>query len=417
MNRTHPAAIRIAGFRIVVRWTVLVVVALITWSLASQLLPADFPGRSQATYWAAAALTAALFFASLLAHELTHAVLARRVAGVEVEDITFWLFGGVSRMRGELPSPRTQFLVAAGGPAVSLLLGGAFWVAAMALSAVGAGGLLAGSALWLATMNLALAVFNLIPGAPLDGGRILHALLWRFQGDRARAARAAARAGQGIGMALVGFGLVELLFVPGNITGGLWSALIGWFLVSAARAEAQLASLQLRLGERRVRDLMTPDTLVAPGWYTVEAFLDGFARQYPRVAYPVRDFDGRLVGVVALPALREVPPQQRVMLRVRDLAIPLSRLVVAHPDEPAVDLAMRLLGAGQRSALVLEGEEVVGLVHPSSLTHPPAPALPTATGVAAGGGGPAASSAEPAPRPGPPPAAAAAPGEPQVEPR
>lgn len=410
MSRNRPAGIRIAGFRIVVSWTVLVVVALVAWSLASQLFPADFPGRAPGVYWAAAAVTTALFFGSLLAHELTHSLLARRVAGVEVEDITFWLFGGMSRMRGELPTPRAQLLVAAGGPAASLLLAGAFWLAAMALSAAGAAGLLAGAALWLAVMNLALALFNLIPGAPLDGGRILHALLWRFQGDRARAARAAARVGQGAGLVLVAFGLVELLVVPGNLTGGLWSALIGWFLIGAARNEAQLAALQLRLGERRVRDLMTPGPLVGPGWYTVDAFVESFASQHPQPAYPVRDFDGRLAGVVPLRALYEVPPGRRG-LRVRDLAVPLSRLVVAHPDEPAVELAMRLAAAGQRGALVIEGEEVVGVVEPASLEHPPAPGgLPT--GVAAGGSG-----AMPLPYAGPTPMPAAPPAEPQPEPR
>jgi len=371
MRRAHPAAIRIAGFKIVISWTLLIVVALITWSLATQLLPTDFPGRGQNAYWAAAAVTTALFLASLLVHELAHAVLARQVAGVEVEDITFWLFGGMSRMRGELPTPGTQLLVAAAGPAASLLLAGTFWLAAVVLAAVGAGSLLAGAALWLALMNLALALFNLIPGAPLDGGRILHALLWRFQGSRARGGLTAARVGQGTGMVLVGLGLVDLLVIPGNATGGLWSALIGWFIMGAARNEAQVATLQLRLDARRVREIMTPDPVVGPGWYTVDAFLDNFAAQHHQAAFPVRDFDGRLVGVAPVGLLREVPPERRGLLRVRDLAIPLSSLVIAHPDDLAVDLALRLAGSRQRSALVVDGDRVAGMVYPSNLAHPP----------------------------------------------
>ncbi|HEX9343101.1 MAG TPA: site-2 protease family protein [Actinomycetota bacterium] len=397
MSRTHPAAIRIAGFKIVVSWTLSIVVALIAWSLATQLLPADFPGRGQNAYWAAAAVTTALFLASLLAHELAHAVLARQVAGVEVEDITFWLFGGMSRMRGELPTPWTQLLVTAAGPAASLLLGGAFWLAAVVLAAVGAGGLPAGAALWLALMNLALAVFNLIPGAPLDGGRMLHALLWRFQGSRARGALTAARVGQGTGMVLVGLGLVELLVIPGNATGGLWSALIGWFIIGAARNEARVATARLRLGERRVREIMTPDPAVGPGWYTVDAFLDTFASRHRQAAFPVRDFDGRLVGVVPMTLLGEVPPERRGLLRVRDLAIPLSSLVVAHPDDLAVELALRLAGARQRSALVVEGERVAGLVSPSNLADPPRRAAGLAAGGAGAGG--AGAGATPAPLP------------------
>jgi len=405
MSRSHPAAIRIAGQKIVLSWTLLIVVALIAWSLATQLLPADFPGHSSAAYWGAAAITTALFFASLLAHELTHAVLARRVAGVEVEDITFWLFGGMARMRGELPTPGSQLVVAAGGPAMSLLLGGGFWLLAIVLAAVGAAGLPSGAALWLALMNAALALFNLIPGAPLDGGRVLHALLWRFQGNRDRAALTAARVGQSTGMVLVGLGLVELLMLPGNVTGGLWTALIGWFILGAARSEAQVASLRVRLGQRRVREVMTPDPTVGPGWFTVDAFLDGAAALQSQGgsggAVPVRDFDGRLVGVAPLELLRQVPPERRGLVRVRDLAIPLPALVVAHPDDLAVEVALRLAASRQRYALVLEGERVAGLVTPADLARP-APASPHV---------------RPSPSAGPGPAATPAPAPPSAEPR
>ncbi len=262
----HPATqIELGGFRVGFDWSVLIVLGLVAWSLATQVLPTGFPGHSREAYWVAAVVAAGLFLGSLVMHELSHAIAARRVAGVEVEDITFWLFGGIARIRGELPTPRLQLLVAGIGPLTSLALGVVFWGVAVLLAKLGAGSLVAGTVLWLGVMNGALAVFNLIPGSPLDGGRVLHAILWRLRGDRTRAALAAARVGQGVGAILVGLGIFG--FLLGGNGGGLWTALIGWFVLGAARAEAQVAGLRTGLGEplRRLPGAGVRRSPVRPG--------------------------------------------------------------------------------------------------------------------------------------------------------
>ena len=224
---------RVAGFPLTVHWSVLVILWLFTWSLAASL-PDVAPGYSRAAYWLAGAVGGAVLLASLLAHELTHAIVARR-AGVEVVGVKLWLFGGIARLGGEARTPRTAFWIAASGPATSLGLAALFACLTVGLRAVGAPDIVVSVASWLAAINCVLGVFNLLPGAPLDGGRILRAYLWRRHGDAVRAEIGAARAGRILALILIGLGLLE--FLAGSLVGGVWMAFIGWFLLMAAREE------------------------------------------------------------------------------------------------------------------------------------------------------------------------------------
>ncbi|MBV9010545.1 MAG: site-2 protease family protein [Pseudonocardiales bacterium] len=233
---------RIAGIRIGVNWSVLVIFVLIAWSLAAARFPADYPQYGNGAYVAAAVLTAVVFFVSLLAHEISHALVARR-NGLHVQDITLWLFGGVARLSGEARSPGAELRIAGVGPLVSLLLGVVFLVVAALVRAGGYDGLALAGLAWLGGINIALAVFNVIPAAPLDGGRLLRSVIWWRTGDRLTATRWSSRAGQVFGWALVALGL--LTFFTGHGFGGLWLALIGWFLVGAATAENRQATRRI----------------------------------------------------------------------------------------------------------------------------------------------------------------------------
>jgi Zn-dependent protease len=252
---------RIAGIRVAASWTLLIVITLLVLGLAGGVFPREYPGLAPSWYLVAAVVGAALFLVSLLAHELAHALVARR-AGVVVESITFWLFGGVARLAGDAGSPVAALWIALVGPLTSLAVAGVFASAASGLRAVGAPSVVAGVPGWLAWTNLGLALFNLLPGAPLDGGRILRALLWMRHGDRDRAARTAARAGRVLGVVLVGVGVLQIF--AGLGANGLWLAFIGWFLGGAARAEEQLATARGILAGVRVRDAMTPSPVAVP---------------------------------------------------------------------------------------------------------------------------------------------------------
>jgi Zn-dependent protease len=393
---TRSPAFRLAGFRVVVSWSALVVFALIAWSLASSVLPAGFPGQAPGAYWAAGLGAAFLFLAGLLAHELAHALVARRSGGPQVQEITLWLFGGLARVQGEMPSPGVELRVAAAGPAASLLVGGVFLAAAALAGVAGAPPLLGGALLWLAVMNLALAVFNLIPGAPLDGGRILRAVLWRLRGDPTRAALTAARAGRAAGLLLVGVGLLQL--VVGATLGGLWTALVGWFLMGAAGAEASQARVRAGLHGLLAGEVMAPVAAVGPAWFTVDAFLDDWAPRHPAPAWPLQRFDGGPAGVVAAQALRLVPPADRSRVRVAELAVPAAEVPVARPEEPAAELALRLAAAGRGVALVLAGGRPVGVVTASGLAaaaRRARPGAPPGSGVGQGPGAGTAWAARP----------------------
>ncbi|HXQ57623.1 MAG TPA: site-2 protease family protein [Actinomycetes bacterium] len=357
---------RIAGIPVGASWSALLIALLFAWSLGGELLPAQVPGLAPAAYWLAGAAGAGLFLASLLAHEIGHALVARR-AGLRVRGITLWLLGGVAQLEDEPASPRDELRVAIVGPAISLALAGAFGVAAAALSVVGAPALLVVVAAWLALGNVALGVFNLLPAAPLDGGRVLRGLLWRRHGNRVRAAVTATRAGVWVGTGLVAYGLLGAF--TGWGIGTLWTALVGWFLVIAARQERELALLGGGLDRGlRAAQVMTPAPAVAPAWFTVDAFLRNYVEPWQAAALPLRGFDGHPAGVVTAAALYAVPADRRHIVRAGDVAIPMSALVLVGPDEPVADLAARLAG-GRTVAVVLAGGQLLGLITAADLAR------------------------------------------------
>jgi Zn-dependent protease len=356
---------RIAGIPVGASWSALLIALLFAWSLGGELLPAQVPGLAPAAYWLAGAAGAGLFLASLLAHEIGHALVARR-AGLRVRGITLWLLGGVAQLEDEPASPGDELRVAIVGPAVSLALAVGFGLAAVALSVAGGPALAGVVVAWLALANAVLAVFNLLPAAPLDGGRVLRGLLWRRHGNRVRASVTASRAGVWVGSGLIGYGLLGAL--TGWGIGTLWTALIGWFLVTAARQERDQALLGRGLGGLRADQVMAPAPAVAPAWFTVDAFLRNYVEPWQVAILPLRSFDGRPAGVVTAAALYAVPRDRRHIVRAGDVAIPMSALPVVAPDQPVGDLAARLAG-GRTVAVVVAGGQLLGLITADDLAR------------------------------------------------
>jgi len=357
---------RIAGVRIGVHWSVLLIFGIITLGLAKGRLPAAYPGRPWEVYWAAGLCTAVVFFASLLAHELAHAVLARR-NGVDVDDIVLWLLGGAARLKSEASSPGAELRIAGVGPLVSLLLGGVFAFFAWLLHLGSVSGVVLEMVAWLAGINVLLAVFNSIPAAPLDGGRLLRAFLWWRTGDQLRATAGASAAGRVFGWLLVVLGLV--LFAGRGLFGGLWLALIGWFLIAAATAEGRQAQLRTVLSGVPVRQAMTPDPVTVPGETTVADFLTGPHYRYRHSAFPVTGDDGAPIGLVTLDLARRVPEARASSVAVRDVMVPLSRTTVVEPDSPLADLLPHMRTGAENRALVVEHGRLVGIVSPTDASR------------------------------------------------
>ena len=352
---------RWAGVRVSAHWSALLTWLLFADLLAAAVLPAARPGQATAAYWLAGVVTALAFFSFLLAHELAHAVTARHY-GVGIRSITLWMLGGVSELEGEPPTPRADALIAAAGPATSLLLGALAYAASGWLGP----GLAAVSLTWLGGVNVLLAVFNLLPGAPLDGGRLLRALLWRHYHDRSRAAAAAARTGRGLGIMLAILGVLEFLT---GYPAGLWLVFLGWFLASAASGEEAAARTEILRG-LRAGAVMTPVLLAAPEWWTVEQFLTRLtADAAGQAVFPLVDFDGRITGVLTLRDLQTVPGDLRDERRLREVAAGRrARALVVPPDADLADLA-RLLPLHGGVAVVAADGHPVGLVTGAELAR------------------------------------------------
>jgi Zn-dependent protease/CBS domain-containing protein len=384
---------RIAHIEVGLHWSVLVIMLLFSWSLADATLPDLAPGSSTAAYWVVALVAVVLLFSSLLAHELAHSVVALR-RGVAVDGITLWLLGGVSQLHGDAETPDDELRIAAAGPLTSFALAAVFGAAAAAVSAAGGSELAVAALGWLGVINAVLAVFNLIPGAPLDGGRLLHAAVWRRSGDRGYATVVATRAGGRVGYVLIGVGVLLLLL--GDLAAA-WFVLLGWFLLAASRAEATHALLHGALARVRARDVMSGDPVVVPGDLPVDRLVDEWFLHHDCSAFPVTGPDGRVVGLVTLAQVKAAGRDRWSALSVLDVADPLATLTRCAPDEPLGNVLERMprTARGGGRILVFDDDVLVGIITPTdvqravevaSLRAPQAPSLDTPSEPVASGG-------------------------------
>lgn len=346
------------GVTIRAHWSLLIAVALFATLIATVELPASHPGSSTTEYWVTSAVTAPFFFLTVLAHELAHALTARHF-GLGVHRITLWMLGGLTEIDGQSPTPRADAAIAAAGPLASLLIGGA--CAGVAWLSPGHG-LATAALVWLAWINLLLAVFNLLPGAPLDGGRLLRALLWWRGGDRIRAADRAVRAGRVLGQVLIGLGLLEVL--TGSYV-GLWTALVGWVIVNGATSE-RYSVVAESLAGLHVRDVMSPTPRVAPEWWTAVQLVSDLDPAAHQAVFPLVDLDGRFSGAVTL-AMMASAAEKGSPAHLGDLAHGRQLLTT----DPGSELGTLLLPMHLRGgmAVVLDGERPVGVVTEADLAR------------------------------------------------
>jgi Zn-dependent protease len=357
---------RLFGIEIGANWSLIFVFGLIAWTLATAVLPQDVKGQSSLAYWATGVIGAVVFYVCLLAHELAHAITASR-SGVKVSGITLWLFGGVSRLDGEPPSAQSEALITAVGPLTSLGVALLALLLAFVLAAAGVPALVSDLLLWLGWINLTLAVFNLIPAFPLDGGRLLAAAMWGRRGSRAAGVHSAVRVGRVIAYAMIAFGLVEVFL--GSALNGVWIAFLGWFLLSAASAEEAGIVTRALLRSVPVSAAMSSPVTVVPDWLTVDSFLSGVAPQHHFTTYPVHALSGDLTGVVRLRQVLGVPPGQRHDTHLSDLAVPLPNIPTASPSED-LEVVLRRAGASiDKRVLVFDSGQLVGIVSPADVSR------------------------------------------------
>ncbi len=339
----------IRGFEIRVDPSWLLIAALIVWSLANGYFPEAAPGLHDIDYLALATVAMLGLFASLILHELAHATLARHY-GLAVGGITLFLFGGVAELQQEPESPASEFRIAIAGPATSLALAGLFAAVSAAAQGVHVSSGLGALLDYLAGINLILALFNLLPAFPLDGGRILRAALWRSSGDLLEATRRASLIGRAGGYALVALGFA-ILFSTRAVLGGLWPILVGLFLAAAASASWQQMLARRALAGRTVGDLMTRAVHVTGPDRTVRTLVDDVMLRHGVGFVPVIE-NGAALGYIDTAAVRGIDRDNWDATRVEDVFVPLSPEVTAGPGEPLEHLLARIADTGRRKFIV-----------------------------------------------------------------
>ncbi|MDH5741079.1 MAG: site-2 protease family protein [Nitrospira sp.] len=349
---------------------------LATWSLSTGYLPDSLPGLSPERYWTMGAVAAILLFFSVLLHELGHSYVALYYR-IPIEQITLFIFGGVAHMRREAPSPKAEFLIAVAGPAVSFVIGGICFLLVVVAETVqrqqGLQGVIMLGVL-LGMVNVQLGLFNLIPGFPLDGGRVLRAGLWAWGKDFYRATRQAAVVGLAFGAI---FGLVGLIVVYGAASGELpasmmsnggWVVFIGMFLFAAALASRRQAVLRQSLATIPIRDMMVTTVVSIPAQCTLHEAVNQYFQAYGYGGFPVLD-DRRLVGLVTVFEVQSVAPALWAWRQVEQVMRPVSESLVITPEVPVIHAMERMARGGWDRLVVMQDGQVVGLVTQSAIVH------------------------------------------------
>jgi Zn-dependent protease/CBS domain-containing protein len=349
---------RLAGFQVGVDWSWLILAVLITWTLSVGVFPSYYPGLTPGLYWSMGAIAALGLFASIVLHELAHSLVARRY-DVPIRGITLFIFGGVAQMEREPDRPGVEFRVAIAGPIASLLVGLACWLLARGAAAAGLGVPVPGVLAYLAAINVILAVFNLVPAFPLDGGRMLRAALWHWQGSLRRATRIASAIGGGFGIALIVLGVYRVLV--GDFIGGMWWFLIGMFVRFAARASYQQVVIREGLRGVPVRRIMTADPITVPPGLSVAQLIDDYVYRHHHKMYPVVE-GGRLVGCISIRDVKPLPREQWATTTVAEIMQPCSAATAIAPDADAMEVLTTMSRTRNSRYLVLEGDRLVGVL-------------------------------------------------------
>jgi Zn-dependent protease/CBS domain-containing protein len=347
---------KIAGISIDINFSWIIILVLLTWSLAIGWFSVLYPGWSTATYWLVSLISALLLFVSVLLHELAHSLVAR-MRGVSVKSITLFIFGGVSNIEQEPTSPGIEFQIAFVGPLVSLLIGGIAYLLSLPLRGVNSP--LTAILSYLAVTNVLLGLFNLIPGFPLDGGRVLRSIIWKVTGSLQTATRVATILGQVIAYLFIFWGIWQ--FFGGNVLNGIWIGFIGWFLLLSAQSANSQSMLQSMLRGVTVGEVMNPAPITVPANISLQELVDNyFLPRGLRSALVIQD--DQLAGLITLSDIRHVPREQWGLVPVSHVMIPLDRLHVVSPQQNLNDVLPLMVSRDVNQLPVVQNGRLVGVL-------------------------------------------------------
>jgi Zn-dependent protease/predicted transcriptional regulator len=348
----------IFGFKVGIDLTWIFLAVLVTWSLAQGLFPVWFAGYSPAIYWWMGVAGALGLFFSIVFHEFWHSMIARRY-GLPMKGITLFIFGGVAEMEDEPANARTELLMAIAGPVSSMVLGFVFILLYRAERAVTLSAPVGGVLFYLGWLNVVLAIFNMIPAFPLDGGRVLRSILWYARGNLRWATRVASAIGSGMGLLLIGLGL--LTFIGGGFITGIWYFLIGMFIRGAAQMSYRQVLIRNALGGETIARFMQSNPIVVPPSISIRDLVDEYFYRYHYKMFPVAQ-DGTLTGCISSSEVKNIPREQWGQLRVQDVLVSCSPDTSISPDTEAIKALAQMNRTGRSRLMVVEGDRLLGVI-------------------------------------------------------
>ncbi|MBF2018447.1 MAG: site-2 protease family protein [Rivularia sp. T60_A2020_040] len=355
------------GFEIRIDLSWLLIFFLILWTLTVNLFPANYPGLSGSTYIVMGITGTVLFFVSLVLHELSHSLVAR-TKGIPVEGITLFAFGGVSRTRMDAETPGDEFQIAGIGPLTSLGLAGLFGLISYIGEGAGWSVVVTGVAAYLAWINIILAAFNLLPGFPLDGGRLFRATLWKFTNNLKKATRIASIGGRLLGFGLITWGFLQLFSPVPDFIGGLWLIVIGWFLNNAAESSYQDLLIRSMLERLRVREVATLNPETVPASLTLQELMDEYFFNRSYQSFPVMEND-RPIGLVTLNQVKQVPRDEWNRRTVRDIMLPVGMGITVHLGDNMMQVVEKMREARSQRLLVTNNGNLQGIISATDLAN------------------------------------------------
>jgi Zn-dependent protease/predicted transcriptional regulator len=350
--------VKLFGFEVKIDLSWLILGLLIAWTLARGFFPNSYRGLNPAVYWAMGVASAVGLLISIVFHELWHSLIARRF-GLPMKGITLFIFGGVAEMTNEPPSPKAEFFMAAAGPLSSIVLGGVLVGLSILARSNGWPRPFIGVSNYLGFLNLLLAVFNLIPAFPLDGGRVLRAVLWGWKDNLRWATQIASSIGSAFGMVMVFVGAIQFIF--GNLIGGIWLFLIGMFLRGASRTALTQLTIRRALEGERVRKYMKENPITVSPHLSVQDFVEDYIFKYHFKMFPVVE-DGRLLGCATLSQVKGIPKEEWPRRHVSELSTTCSTDNTVAADEEVLNALALMSRTNSSRLMVMEDEKLVGVI-------------------------------------------------------
>ncbi|MPZ76460.1 MAG: CBS domain-containing protein [Deltaproteobacteria bacterium] len=354
--------IKIGGIQITLDYSWFIVFALVLWSLSAGYFPRIYPDQSAQTYWIAGLIAALLFFVSVITHELSHSFMAIRL-GIKISEITLFIFGGMARLSEEAGDPKTEFKIAIVGPLTSFALAIVFWLFESALRGDQPSIIVEifGYLVWI---NVALGVFNLIPGFPLDGGRVFRAFWWWKTGSMLEATRVASDVGKGFAVVLMILGGLQIF--SGALIGGLWLIFIGMFLRGMAEAGYQELVLKKSLEGTRVQDVMIRDVVTASPDLSIKRLIADYFLRYGYRGFPVTT-NGKVSGMISLANVKDFSEQEQADKMVGQVMAPISGAMTIPPETPLSEALRKMSQENTARLLVMRGDQMMGMITQTGL--------------------------------------------------